>query len=76
MNSNQLFAVITISLSIIYMIFATMVITSTTHEILYYIKLIETHLQNIKNDNNNNYIDMIKLINYKDFHASAYEYGV
>ena len=53
-----------------------MVITSTTHEILYYIKLIETHLQNIKNDNNNNYKDMIKLINYKDFHASAYEYGV
>ena len=76
MNSNQIFAVITISLSIIYMIFATMVITSTTQEILYYIKLIETHLQNIKNDNNNNYKDMIKLINYKDFHASAYEYGV
>ena len=65
MNSNQLFAVITISLSIIYMIFATMVITSTTHEILYYIKLIENHLQNIKNDNNNNYKDIIKLINYK-----------
>ena len=76
MNINKLFALIAISLSIIYMIFAIMVITSTTHEILYYIKLIETHLQNIKNDNNNNYKDMIKLINYKDFHASAYEYGV
>ena len=65
MNSNQLFVLIAISLSIIYMIFAIMVITSTTHEILYYIKLIENHLQNIKNDNNNNYKNMIKLLIHK-----------
>ena len=40
-------------------------IISTSHEILYHIKLIENHLQNIKNNNNNNYKELIKLINYK-----------